>query len=206
MRGKIYQPFFLEEGIAGDVGIVYHRTGYKALYKAYQILGLPQGSLADPNDPHGNRVEEIEKVVMPAIAKNGLIISPGMYGPPAVYNTYSIKSQLNGRMTHYGVFIIKSQTKLSHVLIFDQDQAKKMFGVKNSSIYDQISLFGVPASDLRNLLNDKHLKSLIDAYLAGKSLSSEVAAYLSTTAMFGQWVKKESLKELCIQVQVTVSA
>lgn len=188
MRGPIYKPFFTE-GISGDVGIVYHRTGTKALHKAYQILGIQQGSVS-----FATREEEIEAIVMPAIAKSGLIISPGMYGPPGVYNTYSIKSQLNGRMNHYGEFIVKSQTKLSHVLVFDQDQAKKMFGLKNWSVFDQLSLFGVPAQDLRALLTDKVFKDVLDKYYNGTYLSSEVALSLIRQGDFLSWVTKGIVK------------
>lgn len=126
---KRYKVFF--EGIRQDIGVVYHRTGRKALRYAFEKLNVSQDERNTYPVSEQELNDTIEKYLMPAIAKFGLMVSPGMYGPPAVYNTYSLKSQLNSRMeSGYGEFIIKSQTKLSHVLIFDKDQAMRTFGPK----------------------------------------------------------------------------
>lgn len=192
---KVYQPFF--EGIRQDVGVVYHRTGRKALRYAFQNLGISN----PPPYPYTDEelLDQAQKYLMPAIAKFGLMVSPGMYGPPAVYNTYELKSQLNSKMVSaYGEFIVKSQTKLSHVLIFDKDQAMKTFGPKMYSIYDQLSLYGIPKSDLMKLLKDKTLQTSIQNYEADPKnrFSADVAYELSKQPDFAGWVKSGIVKGL----------
>jgi hypothetical protein len=196
MSLKIHLPFF--EGIRQDIGVVYHRTGHrKAFLYAFEKLGI-----TDP-PPYSydekQYMEDVLKYLMPAIAKFGLIASPGLYGPPAVYNTYSLKSQLNSRMeSAYGGIIIKSQTKLSHVLIFDKDQAIRTFGPKLYSVYDQLSLFGMPKSDFVRLFADKSFRKVVQTYEEDPKtrFSSEVALALTKKIEFNSWVKSGIIKGL----------
>jgi hypothetical protein len=124
------------------------------------------------------------------IEGKGLEGGKGVYGPPAVYNTYEISSQFTGRMYHYGCAIVKSFLKMNHVLILDAAYAQKIYGTlaKPSS---QLAFF-------KAKLTPKEIKLADEAYaksnLDPNFLTSENANPITNSPSFSKALESGKIK------------
>jgi hypothetical protein len=67
----------------------------------------------------------------------------GLYGP-GIYLTYDINSQQHDRMIQmYGEYVIKARVIIDNFLIFDYDQARKIYGPRYD-LADQLEILGWP--------------------------------------------------------------
>lgn len=134
-------------------------------------------------------LNELRKTIN-GIDATGIKANPGMYGPPGVYNTYELSSQLTGKMYHYGSAIIKSFLKLNHVLILDFTYAEKIYGTLAKPAA-QLALF-------KCKLPPKLLKLAEEAFRASekdpKFLTSLQADPITNSSEFIKAVKSGQIK------------
>lgn len=169
--------FFTEE-IRGNVAFVYHRTG----------KWLSQNQLVDLEE--GNR-DTIIQNFLTSFVDEGIKKNPGMYGPPAVYNTYTLKSQLQSYMTGYGKIIIKSYTKINKILCFDKPVAGQLYTKNFSRIIDQLLLFGIDSIKTSDM--SKYIK---DADTHPTDYSATYAQAISNLPEFRTWVEQGKIQGL----------
>jgi hypothetical protein len=129
-EGELKESDVLSEDITSGRVIVYHRTG--------------KGG----ESPVAN------------IAADGYRVGSGaMYGV-GVYTTYTLDSQLSGKMSGYGSIIIESKVlSMDKFLIFDYNVAKKIYGNKNYTLDKQLRL--ILGGEWRKYKNNNKLKDLI---------------------------------------------
>jgi hypothetical protein len=140
------------EEIRNNHAIVYHRTGK---YNYNLINDIKQAT----ENGDKEKIDSLKNTLINGFFKSfvdkGINKNSGMYGPGAVYNTYDLESQLNGRMVHYGPIILKSYVKLNKFIVFDIDVAKKLYTPKFYKISQQFKMLGIlpTSSELRQYIS-----------------------------------------------------
>lgn len=186
--------------------IVYHRTvkslEVKRIDAELSLAGLSIDSLTEDDVKKilakslpisYTQCYALDKVgdVIGGIDVSGINANPGMYGPPAIYNTYELSSQFSGKMYHYGCTIVKSFLKLNHVLILDARYAEKIYGTL-ARPSEQLKYFKSTS------LGPKEMLLADQAYAASLKdpnyLTSEFADPLTNSKPFKKEVEKGTIK------------
>jgi len=148
-EGELNESDLLNEDITSGRVIVYHRTG--------------KGG----ESPVAN------------IAADGYRVGGGARYGVGVYTTYTLDSQLSGKMSGYGNIIIESKVlSMDKFLIFDYDVAKKIYGNKNYTLDKQLRL--ILGGEWDKYKNDPKLKGL-GSKVGLTKYTSDIAYYLTTT-------------------------